>query len=157
MSFIDDATLTSYVKDQLKRSSSALLASDWASKITQANTRAYYDILAAFLIRGYTKAQVDTWDRGAEFQTDLGAFYALTNGAVVFPDGFDDKPLQVLDRRKELWGDKDTPKTPLMASGAYVDPAGTRGQPNWGPMYDQDQAFGNFDPQDSRLGKITRL
>ena len=99
MAFITDATLTTKVAGILKLAE-ADLPSYWTVIIADANLSAYQDIVGHLLRRGFTKAQIDTWDRGAEFQKDIGLFWCLVKGAGLH--GYDDKFIRLLDRRKEL-------------------------------------------------------
>jgi hypothetical protein len=99
MSFVTDSQLKTRIAAQLKQDSSSL-PTYWDTIITDARNSAYREIQAALLQRGYTAAQIAAWDRGAEFEIDIGLFWALVKGAGM--KGEDIKFIQLLDRRKEL-------------------------------------------------------
>lgn len=159
MAFLTDEQLASFVKDHVAKGAGASLQANWTSIVSQANAAAYNEILAAFASRGFTKAQIDLWDRGAEFERDIGAWWALTHNAALFTDTYNAASLAALDRRKELWGDPQNhmPPAPLLTDGVWVDPASKRGQVTFGTFREDDQLHGIEDANDSRRGQITRL
>lgn len=99
MPFITDAVLKTHVAAVLKFDESTLPAY-WNNLIASANESAYLDIRGALIQRGYLANQVDVWPRGAEFNRDLGVFWALVKGAGLH--NYDDKFIKLLDRREEL-------------------------------------------------------
>lgn len=100
MAFIDEAKLKTRVQAMLKQLNIADVASHYEVHIADSVEAAYQEIVSAFLARGLTKAQADTWARGAEFNIDLGLFWVFTKAAGLhdFPDTWINK----LDRRAEL-------------------------------------------------------
>jgi hypothetical protein len=94
----------------------------WKEIIPDALLRAKADIVNAFASRGYAVAQIDAWDYGASFQTDLALFWALVQGGTTqnYPEGYVDK----LDRRAELRGDRSAGilPPPLIINGVAVSP-----------------------------------
>jgi hypothetical protein len=96
--FINSATLTSAVQDVLQKSET--LESFWTSIITAALSESYNDIVSVMTARGYSPGQLLSWDRGIEFQTDLGIFWALAKGRVT--QEVTAEKLKELDRRQEL-------------------------------------------------------
>ena len=101
MSFLRDVDLLANLADRLKLGGAAELPDYWASTIVpQANQSAYQEILGRLLRRGFTKAQIDLWDRGREFQQSLGVYFALVNGGAY--QGYDTLTIDRLDRRCEL-------------------------------------------------------
>lgn len=85
--------------DTLKVSVSDL-GSNWDRQCEEAMRSAYLDIRGALVQRGFTAAQVLAWERGAEFQRDIGHYWALVRSGAAVP--MDDRILERLDRRKEL-------------------------------------------------------
>src|SRR5262249_34655920 len=69
------------------------------------------------------------WDRGAEFQQDLGVWRAVTQAATMAPETYSLKAAEGLDRRPELRGAKDLPAVGVTVQGKWVDPAGVAGLP----------------------------
>ena len=65
------------------------LQSHWDLILTDSNSSAYNEILSRLLARGYTKVQIDSWDRGAEFQRMIGLYRCLIQG--VTGEAYDDK------------------------------------------------------------------
>lgn len=76
------------------------LPARWDSTILDSNRSAALDVAGRLLARGYTAAQVDAWDRRAEFNADIGLFWCLTKGGI--PTAASDLHIAKLDRRKEL-------------------------------------------------------
>lgn len=115
------------------------LPSFWAQLISDCQTRAYNEIVSRLAARGFSAAQIAAWDRGAEFELSLTAFWAITDGAGL--EGADDKFLAKLDRREEL----DT--VAVTSGGTFSDPAGTAGLPSTG-SYDTSTDMFVFDQND---------
>jgi len=146
--FTTDAAVKTAVAALLKIGGAAL-PDYWDAIIPSAHTAAYQDVLGRLLIRGFTKAQVDSWDRGAEFELDIACYWALARGGAYSDYG--NETLRALDRREEL----DT--VLVFAGGIWIKPTGD--QPGLitsaGPS--AEGGLFNFpDPEDPRLGKITR-
>jgi hypothetical protein len=154
--WLDEGDLSDYVKDHLQKAKTEQLKPYWDSIIRQGVTSAYYEIVSAFALRGYTKAQTDQWDRGREFQLDIGAWWALKRLGVMHSDVLGQANLDALDRRPELRGTKEIPAVPLIVDGEILDPAGTYGQPNYGPLSTTDDLF-VMDPYDPRIGEVTQF
>lgn len=124
--FIIDAVLLDHVKGLLTVATLDL-DTPWTGIAHFANLAAYGQIRNALLKRGFSIAQVDAWDDGAEYQLDLGTFWALTKGGCT--KDYDAKFIASLDRRKELptvyvtrGGVPVVPATPRVAVGAMGDP-----------------------------------
>lgn len=119
MSFVTDLELSGAVADRLKLGGISSLQPYLTNTIIpQANQSAYQEILGSLLARGFTKSEVDAWDRGEEFQLAIGLFFALMNSGSY--QGYDQETLQCLDRRKEL-------KSVLVfVDGAWVKPTGDK-------------------------------
>jgi hypothetical protein len=123
--FVQDATLLAHVQAVL--AVEALdPATPWTAIAHYANVAAYGQIRRALMLRGLSQAQVDSWDDGAEYQLDLGLFWALTKGGCT--KDYDQKFIQALDRRDELktaylttGGAPVVPATSRVARGAMVD------------------------------------
>lgn len=99
MPFLTDAAMKQIVADSLKVEI-ATLPTVWDRIVTGANATAYLDVRGCLLRRGFEATEIDAWDRGAEFQRDLGLYWSLVRGAGLH--GYDDRWVGKLDRRKEL-------------------------------------------------------
>lgn len=121
--FIDDDQAKQAVAAQLMQEPTALPAA-WDTIIPAANNDAYRDIQAALLGRGFSQAQVDAWDRGAAFQTDLASFWSFSRAGVLSP--LDAVALRNLDRRKELL------TAVVTVDGVVVNPGTSAGQASYG-------------------------
>jgi hypothetical protein len=128
MPFITDEAALGVVSDALKLDSPASLAPYWPGIVARANAWAYNEVVDRLLRRGLLIAQVTQWDRGAEVQSDLMLWKALTVGAGL--EGFDDKFLKTLDRREEL------DKAGFFVAGVWLAPDGTAGQARSGASSD---------------------
>lgn len=100
MSFATDASILTKVKSLLKKANSATIPTAISAHITSYNTKAYNDIIAALMARGYSAGDVSDWDRGEEFNIDLACWWAINDAGVT--EQFDDRDLAKLDRRAEL-------------------------------------------------------
>jgi len=158
MSFFTDAQLSQAVKDAIVRPVEEDLIPQWGTTITRANREAYGTIVRAFARRGFTKAQIDQWDDGAEFQEALGLWRALTSLRVMIPDSYSQEALDRLDRRVELIGDSSKGIEPVafMINGAVVAPDSTWGQVTTGPLDTSNDTFGRLDEEDTRIGEKLR-
>ena len=152
MSFINDAALKAALKDELKIAATESLATHWNSIVTRSRTAAYGFIVNKLLARGFTKAQIDQWDRGEEFETDIGVWWCLERGAAQNPDAQNEAQLaeKKLDRRWEL------DDIVFTIGYAVVEPEGTYGQVTTGPMDTSGDMFVP-DPDDPRRGEVTTL
>lgn len=114
--FLDPKDFRQATADTLKVNV-AELGEYWDRLCEQAQQSAFRDIRGALITRGFTAAQVDTWDRGEEFERDIGLYWVLIRGAGV-QRLYSSEDIAKLDRREEL-------KTTLVeiASGAPQDPA----------------------------------
>jgi hypothetical protein len=121
--FITDAQLFAVLAPVLHKANVDLQANQgfWAAIVTAANNSAYGEIAGRLAERAYSSAQVAGWDRGAEFQTQIGLYLALSMGAANQPEGYRDGMLRVLDYRPQL---KDVS---VLVSGKFVYPDGTDG------------------------------
>lgn len=97
--FLTDSDFRQSVADTLKMNVSALSAY-WDRLAVEAHTTAYKDIRGALLARGFSAAQIDAWDRGQEFERDLGLYWALVRGAGLHQ--YQREFVDALDRREEL-------------------------------------------------------
>lgn len=78
----------------------ASLGKQWDQIVADSNQSAFLDIRGILIMRGYTAQQVMGWDRGPEFQRDIGLFWCLVKGAGLHP--YDDRFIKQLDRREEI-------------------------------------------------------
>lgn len=75
----------------------------WIRKAASANTDAYNEIRSRLVGRGYTTAQVDQWDRRAEYNRRIALYFALCDGAAL-----KDADLEAVDKLKRWLDDLDT-------------------------------------------------
>ncbi|MDE2010239.1 MAG: hypothetical protein KGJ09_09220 [Candidatus Omnitrophica bacterium] len=81
----------------------------WNTLLNTALTRSYWEIVQRLIQRGYSKGIIDQWDRGAEYQQDLGVWVSLVMVASQTKEKITFGSLMVgLDRRGELSGRKGT-------------------------------------------------
>ena len=115
--FLTDTDFRQALADTLKMDV-AKLGAYWDRQCKQAHESAYLDVRGALLARGFSASQADSWARGAEFERDIGLFWALVRGAGVHNYGSDF--IDRLDRRAELM-------TVMVEveSGAPQEPSGT--------------------------------
>lgn len=128
----------------------AALTANSMTVIKSANAAAYGCIVRALIARGYTKAQVDAWDSGAEFQRSIGLYFYFVSP--LSQTGEDAEVIKMLDRRKEL-------KTEAVTN-SYVLISPAPGQPGQVAVGAFDQSADMFvwpDPDDSRIGQISQV
>lgn len=149
MAFITDEQLRDALADRLKVAGNDVPAAFSSTIVNRSNTAAYQDVVGRLIARGYTKAQIDQWDRGAEFQTMIGLYWCVVNAGAY--GGFDPETLKAWDRRKEL------AEVIVAINGAWVRPTGdqpglvvTSGPSTSGSLF-------NLDPDDGRVGEVTRF
>lgn len=142
--FLSDTDFRATVAAALKVDP-ANLARYWDAELQRCHESAYKDIRGALLVRGFTAAQADAWDRGAEFERDIGLYWACVRGIGAM--ALDPVALDRLDRRAELM-------TVMVevAGGATQNPAATPGRISAGMLGTTD-ADGNHD----RWTRHTRL
>jgi len=101
MAFITDDQLKQSFADVLKVFNVGDLKSFIKDfMVSECNLDAYQDIRGALFQRGYTAAQIDSWDRGAVFNRDIGLFWLLSRTANV--NQWDMEFTEKFDRRLEL-------------------------------------------------------
>lgn len=151
--FIQDSDLQVALEDMLKVPRGTFSTGDSAYTgdiLHDANVSAYQEIQAKLLRRGLTQAQLDTWDRGGDFQTCIGLFWALVKAAELSKD-VAPQVLKALDRRAEL------ATVELYAGGVPLVPPTppSEGLVTTGVL---DTRTDNFvmDTTDRRIGRITR-
>lgn len=163
--FIQDADLTSALRDVLQRAGGAQgnLRPFWNSIITNANNKAYWEIVERFMHRGYSKAIIDQWDRGAEFQRDIGLWWALEMGLAMDPETYNPealKPYQ-LDRRSELETGQEQGSfrkgVLLTIGGVFVQPDTSVAQAVSGGFDTSGDMFVWPDPNDTRIGNPSKF
>ncbi len=149
--FTTDAAILQRVADALRQAIGSLDVF-WSRHVTEGHTAAYQDIVGRLLGRGFVLSQITAWDRGAEFETDIGVYWALVKGAAL--DGFSDLFIQKIDRRSEL--DK---MATLQVAGVWQKPGSTTDQPGMVSTSNFDTSgsvFNPFDPDDPRVGQPIR-
>jgi hypothetical protein len=149
VAFVTDQQLLEAVADRLKVAAKDLPDHYAATIVPQANAGAYQEILGRLLNRGFTKSQIDQFDRGAEFQLSIGLYLSVVNGGAYA--GFDPEVVRALDRRREL----DT--VLVFVSGVWVKPdlSGPGQVTTAGPSA-EGGLFNWPSPDDPNLGEYTR-
>lgn len=133
----------------LKRPGATLTADapQWRTYLQTGQQWAYNEIVTALATRGYSKAQIDAWDRGKEFEQSIGAFWALDLGGLL--GNVDDRLWTKLDRRAEL------ATVDVLIGGGLVTPGGSdQGAVGHGKLSAADDLF-SLDPRDRRRGVPT--
>ena len=145
----DDSVLSSLAN--LLKVAVADLPDYWSAVVTESHTAAVQELYGRLLRRGFTKAQIDAWDRAAEFERDLALYWSMTRGGAY--SGFNLETVRALDRRKEL------DYVQMFVAGKWVQPAEGASGPGTigvGGPDSQDSIFEWPDPDDPRLGESTR-
>lgn len=140
--FIGIGQLSAALQATLQKSQQENLAEYWPILLNQALTRSYWEIVQRLGQRGYSQTLVNQWDRGAEFQQDLGVWSALQWISTQTTVKVEQASLNLVDRRSELSGSKmlvggrEAPSDPVMVTvnGVMQYPDTTVGQPTTGPI-----------------------
>lgn len=112
--FLLDAQTLQDISDTLKAIGVANLPKWWNTINTRSHAWAYNQILQYLLRRGYSKAVIDTWDEGAEYESDLTIFRALSRAGAL--ENVSAELIKGFDRRDEL------KEVMVMVSGKSVPP-----------------------------------
>ncbi len=149
MSFLTDTQVKQAVADFLKVDVTQLPAYFTGSGrvIEDAHVAAYQEIKGRLLARGFTAAQVDLWDRGAEFEKHLTIYWATINGGGT--TAMDDRFLKQYDRRNDL------NSVLVSVLGVFITPGDTPGTIGIGAEDTSNDLF-SLDQFDDRRGKPTR-
>lgn len=162
MAFNQLATIQAAVASRLHKTWSPDLAATpfWPQVVSDALTKATNEINSRLAVRGYTPAQIASWDRAAEFELRLACYFALSEGR-----GLDaqiqiaDAMLSSLDVRDELSGNpaKDVQAVPVIVAGVPQTPLGVGAVElvGTGPFVTTTDEF-VFQPCPDREGKPTR-
>jgi len=152
MAFITTAQLTTALAATLNIAEASLPTKYTASIIAASNTAAYQQICAALVKRGYSKAQVDTWIQGAEFNTDIGLYWCLVKGnGLDVVDANAQATFTRLDRRLELLD------VELLDSNyEIISPEGASSTVGGGRCSTTSDMF-VLDDEDDRIGEATEF
>jgi hypothetical protein len=100
VTYVTDADLLTYLAAVLlKETDSANLPSGAGANVSAANQKAYDELNAVLRERGFSAAQVDAWDRRAEFNRDIAVYWVLVD---YFNAESTDLWVRKYDRRDEL-------------------------------------------------------
>jgi hypothetical protein len=77
--FLDDQAVSNQLQADLG-ATNATIAPRWSQVVTSANLTAWNRIQETFLERGFTAAQILTWDNGPTYQMKIALYLALTEG-----------------------------------------------------------------------------
>jgi len=139
--FTTDAVVQAALADALKLTTDPLPS--YAVNIAvRSHARAYNAIARVLGSKGFTAAQVASWDEGVSFETDLAVYFACVQLNTLHTVGVDEKFLTVFDRSKELQALR-----ALMVGGVPQVPGGTYGLPQAGAET-TDSIFGTFPDRD---------
>lgn len=100
MARITEAQLHFSLSKLLKFSDESSMPDFWDEIVSEAATFAYNEVRGRLEARGFSRANVDGWDRLEEVTRDLGLWRSIVMGGVY--SSFDAKFLASLDRREEL-------------------------------------------------------
>jgi hypothetical protein len=120
MALLTDADIKAAVAAALKKASADDLPAYWDEIVEAAHVSGWQDVLEALLRRGFTAAQVEAWDRAAEFERKQSLYHALLNGGGL--ESFDLTGVRLYDQSKKL------EVIQVYIGGVYTTPAnGTAG------------------------------
>jgi hypothetical protein len=105
----------------------------WTEIVGDSLDEAYQEILTRLAARGFTPAQIASWDRRAAFERDIALWWCLVKGAGLHD--FEDKFISKLDRRAEL----DT--VTLTIDGEVEDPESEDAAVGFGTLDDTNSTF----------------
>ena len=146
--FTSDGTAQQDLADVLKLSGTAALAGWQVNLVNRLHQAAYNQILAALVARGYTPAQVQSWDAGADFERSITLHLVLSGGGAADAGAVSDRFVANLDWRPLLSDGPGGRQAILLTSGgAVVLPAGPVGQPNFGQADTSGDVF-QWPPRD---------
>ncbi len=117
--FVADSDILARLAGLLKKKQNELPAY-WQQIVADAHVSAYGEIVARLMARGYLQSQIDSWDRGAEFELKISLWFALNDAAALHP--LNDTQLKKLDRRDEL------DRVAIVSGRVYQTPQGTTGR-----------------------------
>jgi len=96
----DNSLIESILGTQLKQGSFAALPEYWTNIVGVSHPKAYNEIYMALMRRGFTAAQINAWDSGAEYELDISLWWCLVYGAGL--QAYDPKWVAQLDRRRNM-------------------------------------------------------
>lgn len=146
MSFNTSAQITTKLADVQHVSEANLTTGATSTIISDSLNAAYQEIVSRLAYRGYTQSQIDSWDRGAEFERDIALFWCLVKLGGL--ENADDKFIARLDRRAEI------DEIIVTVGGAVVDPDVDEGPVSFGYL-DTDRS--EFVRSVSSSGVVTRI
>ena len=143
MAWLTDTEAKAAVAAALHSAGYTALAADgafWAQTIPKALTTAKYDILEILVgRRGYTAAQVDTWDMQADVRRQQIIYWSLVEGQGV--QGLDPTLVSLVDKLdRRLWLET---AALLVADGPIEPESETVSLIGHGPLKTTDDLFGN--------------
>jgi hypothetical protein len=136
MSFLTDDVMQGFVLDALKLDpANNSIAQHVIDISSSANARAYNEIQRRLTAIGYAQAQIDSWDHGAEYQRDLGLFFAFADEGLNAGER-DKNWLELKDRRLEL----DQVKV-IFVGGVAISRTVPTAEFGYGPLNTSTDAF----------------
>jgi hypothetical protein len=111
-----DADVKTLLASTLKLANEASLPPYWDQIIYLAHIQALEDIQDRLVTRGFSLAQIQAFDRLAEFERDIALYHALVKGAAL--EQYDSTYVRMMDRRTEL------ATVMLTCNGIWQDPGG---------------------------------
>ena len=149
MAFTTDSVCLQDLADALQLAGTSSLASQLTNLSSRCHAWAYNYIVQALANRGYLLSQITSCDWGADVERDLTLWKTLSVQFV--KTTISKESMDAMDQREML-------KTmPVVISGVFTDPQGTRGIVSTGDYDTTNDLFVPFDPDDSRLGQPTRF
>lgn len=125
----------------------------WDEVLPACLNQALNEIYAALGGKGYSKAQIASWDRGYEFQRKLAIYWALTHWAVIERSQYQWEGIDMFNCRKMLYSDD----LNVLVDGEFEFPDNDIGQAKVGELDHSGDMFGAWaDSEDPRLGGPTK-
>lgn len=132
MAYITASDLKDVLAAHLKLANATALPSQIDVVADQCVQAGYQEIVSRLLDRGFTQAQIDDWDRNAEFNRDLAMWFVLRH--VAESDDGDLWP-QKFDRREEL------ESVVVVVDGEVQEPGSSARRIGYGEMQRSDGVF----------------
>jgi hypothetical protein len=139
--FLTDLQTYEAIRQTLQASTGKALSPTWNGINQSAHAWAYNLIYTTLLARGFSAAQINAWDQGADYERDLTLYRAFLQGAALHR--LDSDFIKLFDRSKAL------EKVSVSNVGVWQAPADTPGTVGTGKINTAGGVF-NFDPDDHR-------
>lgn len=149
MAFTSDTEVKAEVANSIHLEA-ASMDDTWDEIITSSRLAAYRQIVGHFLGLGFTKTQIDEWDRGADFELHLAQYAVLIK--------HNSQAQEVGEWRVELdyWRQLLAETAVLEEDGEPQEPSSSTARISRGTLKVTNDMFVR-DSNDSRIGKISKF